>query len=166
MVSGWHMQVDEVHLNRKKDSAFPHRGRRWFVILLIAVFNLPILSTTKKLLSSVIDVSKSFDRYPFTSTSARKEQSQSPAMKYVPKSGNLTESIPIYNYKRPHNAPQWPKVAWLMSFPNSGTSYTGQLVRKATQTASATNYETANLDESGNSVPLFDWSPAGPFLTE
>lgn len=87
-------------------------------------------------------------------------------MKHISKSENRTEAIPMYNYKRPRNAPPWPKAAWLMSYPNSGTSYTGQLLRRTTLAAIGTNYGAANLDESGSSVPLFEWSPIGPFLTE
>ena len=75
-------------------------------------------------------------------------------------------TIPRYNYTRPDTADQWPKVAWLMSFPNSGTSYTGTLVRRATLTVTASNYGYSNLDNHGNSTPLFEWSPIGPFITD
>jgi len=78
---------------------------------------------------------------------------------------NNSKSVQRYSYKRPVNADLWPKVALLLSFPNSGTSYTGKLVRRATLTITATNYGYNNLDEKGNSIPLFDWSPGGPFIT-
>jgi hypothetical protein len=56
-------------------------------------------------------------------------------------------------------------VAWLMSFPNSGTSYTGALVRNTTSTVTATNYGTANTMNK-KSTPLFNFSTNGPFLTD
>lgn len=55
-------------------------------------------------------------------------------------------------------------IAWLMSFPNSGTSFTSRLVRDATQTYSGSNYadETpTGLKEIREAV--YDDSPQGPF---
>ena len=37
-----------------------------------------------------------------------------------------------------------PEIAWLLSFPNSGTSFTTALVRELTQTNTATNYQESN----------------------
>ncbi|KAL3763599.1 hypothetical protein ACHAW5_009600 [Stephanodiscus triporus] len=56
------------------------------------------------------------------------------------------------------------KIAWLMSFPNSGTSFTSLLVRLASNTTSGTNYgmET-NPGASGMSIPVYEWSEFGPF---
>ena len=54
------------------------------------------------------------------------------------------------------------QIAWLMSFPNSGTSYTITLVRHLTLTSTATNYG-AELDDGRPSVPVFDDQPTGPF---
>ncbi|KAL7535362.1 hypothetical protein ACHAXR_006443 [Thalassiosira sp. AJA248-18] len=149
-------------LSRKKAHLFSAQ-RKWVVILLIAGLNLPIIPTAKRWLGrGSITINRAFNGYSYATTGSQTV----PSMKHIIKSENRTEEIPIYNYKRPKHAPPWPKVAWLMSFPNSGTSYTGQLVRRATQAASATNYGTSNLDQSGNSIPLFEWSPIGPFLTE
>lgn len=66
------------------------------------------------------------------------------------------------NHKRTKNALG---VAWLMSFPNSGTSYTGALVRNTTSIVTATNYGTANTMNK-KSTPLFNFSTNGPFLTD
>lgn len=56
------------------------------------------------------------------------------------------------------------KLAWLMSFPNSGTTYTAQLVREATKTVSATNYADETLEgELGFRDPVFMDAPDGPF---
>ena len=60
--------------------------------------------------------------------------------------------------------PEGLKLAWLMSFPNSGTSYTAQLVREATKTVSATNYADETLEgELGFRDPVFQDEPDGPF---
>lgn len=56
------------------------------------------------------------------------------------------------------------KLAWLMSFPNSGTSFTSQLVRDATKTDSASNYaDETPSGEAGYREPVYDDMPDGPF---
>jgi hypothetical protein len=57
-----------------------------------------------------------------------------------------------------------PKIVWLMSFPNSGTSYTSQLVRDTTYTVSASNYadETPSGQE-GFLEPVYEDQIQGPF---
>ncbi|KAL9188749.1 hypothetical protein ACHAXT_007127 [Thalassiosira profunda] len=50
-----------------------------------------------------------------------------------------------------------------MSFPNSGTSYTSELVRTATRQKTASNYRT---EDAGATVAVFRDSPSGPFWTE
>ncbi|KAL9188554.1 hypothetical protein ACHAXT_006932 [Thalassiosira profunda] len=57
-------------------------------------------------------------------------------------------------------------IAWLMSFPNSGTSYTSYLVRTVTGLRTATNYGTENLDADGMSVRVFEDSDGGPFWSD
>lgn len=65
----------------------------------------------------------------------------------------------------PHPKDPWPRVAWLMSFPNSGTTYTTHLVIEATNTSTATAYgEECVLDAKGNSLPVSSESPNGPFV--
>lgn len=56
------------------------------------------------------------------------------------------------------------EIAWLMSFPNSGTSYTTRLIRRASLTSSASNYGKENL--SGDSVPVFADQPTGPYWVD
>lgn len=59
-----------------------------------------------------------------------------------------------------------PDIAWLMSFPNSGTSYTMRLVQAVSNTTAATNYaEECKQDSSGRVATLFD-SPSGPYLRQ
>mmetsp|Transcript_13542 Transcript_13542/g.19831 ORF Transcript_13542/g.19831 Transcript_13542/m.19831 type:complete len:408 (-) Transcript_13542:499-1722(-) len=55
-----------------------------------------------------------------------------------------------------------PGIAWLMSFPNSGTSYTLKFVRWATQKNAGSNYGEEGLYD-GVSSPIFENSPQGPF---
>ena len=57
------------------------------------------------------------------------------------------------------------KIAWLMSFPNSGTSYSITLIRHLTLTSSATNYG-HELYDNRTSVPVFADQPTGPFWYE
>lgn len=49
---------------------------------------------------------------------------------------------------------QQPKVAWLMSFPNSGTSYTITNTETLSQRSAATNYATEISIDHGDLVPL------------
>lgn len=56
----------------------------------------------------------------------------------------------------------FPHVAWLMSFPNSGTSYTMHTIQQYTRTTTATNYgQEQSPTEPTKSVHLD--SPNGPF---
>jgi len=61
-----------------------------------------------------------------------------------------------------------PKMVWLMSFPNSGTSYTMRMVASSSQRAIATNYgrEVASRENPVN-IPLYPTTsteePTGPF---
>jgi len=68
------------------------------------------------------------------------------------------------------SAPATPAIAWLMSFPNSGTSYTLETVKKATNTSFASNYGmevTAVDDDLGlplaNSLSIHEhqWESSG-----
>ena len=54
------------------------------------------------------------------------------------------------------------RIAWLMSFPNSGTSYTSYLIRTVTQTNTGSNYgHESGIERSrlSPSVPIFDDNP-------
>lgn len=61
-----------------------------------------------------------------------------------------------------------PQIAWLASFPNSGTSFTMGLVARATNTTFATNYGIeANFgDRTVPSLPIYDRHPEGPFMPD
>jgi hypothetical protein len=60
----------------------------------------------------------------------------------------------------------WPKVAWLMSFPNSGTSFTSQMVRHLSHISTATNYGEEFMDDEGNPIPIHVNSTVGPFWVD
>ena len=56
------------------------------------------------------------------------------------------------------------QVVWLMSFPNSGTSFTSRLVRDATKTVSASNYaDETPTGQLGVREPVFPDQVEGPF---
>lgn len=57
-----------------------------------------------------------------------------------------------------------PKIAWLMSFPNSGTSFTMTMVARSSNKSFATNYgnEVIAPDEP-NSLSIYPRRPEGPF---
>lgn len=74
-----------------------------------------------------------------------------------------------------------PEICWLMSYPNSGTSFTMKLVGRLTNATVASNYgqECIDFDKNGQEqrenmyenpsherkpIPLFNESPNGPFL--
>lgn len=55
------------------------------------------------------------------------------------------------------------EVAWLMSFPNSGTTYTNHLIQGYTNTTTATNYG-HEQDTKKESISIFPDSIDGPFF--
>ena len=59
-----------------------------------------------------------------------------------------------------------PKIAWLMSFPNSGTSFTIHMTREASNTTTATNYAGEGDIDDLPSTPAIEGAlgEQGPFL--
>ena len=63
------------------------------------------------------------------------------------------------------------EIAWLLAFPNSGTTYTQRLVQVTSGRSVASNYGHEMINEEGNvekrldSIPVFDGSWSGPFRT-
>jgi cytoskeletal protein RodZ len=55
------------------------------------------------------------------------------------------------------------QIAWLMSFPNSGTSYTQKMIRHVTLTRTASNYGNEAKGSKGASITVFADQPTGPF---
>lgn len=56
-----------------------------------------------------------------------------------------------------------PLIAWLASYPNSGTSYTMSLVALATNLSTATNYGREETYERDDSIVVHENHPEGPF---
>jgi Sulfotransferase domain len=68
------------------------------------------------------------------------------------------------NIFQSRKAPAGRKIVWLMSFPNSGTSFTSRLVRDATKTVSASNYaDETPTGEQGLKELVYPDKPEGPF---
>jgi len=82
-----------------------------------------------------------------------------------PPSTSISSSSNQYTSDPNPDAP-WPRLAWLMSYPNSGTSFTMKLVSRLSNLTVASNYGTeCDIDEiTGTNKPLYSESPAGPFL--
>jgi hypothetical protein len=82
----------------------------------------------------------------------------------LPKSATQDSSILLREkyYKVGPNVSS-PRVAWLMSYPNSGTSFTMDLVHKGGNKSVATNYGLECVGGSRN-LPLYSNSPAGPYI--
>eukprot|EP00537_Pseudo-nitzschia_pungens_P010208 CAMPEP_0172384888 /NCGR_PEP_ID=MMETSP1061-20121228/2588_1 /TAXON_ID=37318 /ORGANISM="Pseudo-nitzschia pungens, Strain cf. pungens" /LENGTH=740 /DNA_ID=CAMNT_0013113669 /DNA_START=278 /DNA_END=2500 /DNA_ORIENTATION=- len=61
-----------------------------------------------------------------------------------------------------------PRIAWLASFPNSGTSFTMTMVARATNTTFATNYgiEANYGSRATPSLPIYPRHPEGPYMPD
>jgi len=61
-----------------------------------------------------------------------------------------------------------PRIAWLASFPNSGTSFTMTMVARATNTTFATNYgiEASYGSRDKPSLPIYPRHPEGPYMPD
>mmetsp|Transcript_5304 Transcript_5304/g.7283 ORF Transcript_5304/g.7283 Transcript_5304/m.7283 type:complete len:372 (-) Transcript_5304:149-1264(-) len=75
----------------------------------------------------------------------------------------------LHSWETPTEDPDpsapWPRVTWLMSFPNSGTSYTMMMTQRLTNLTVASNYgKECFLDEDEKTVPVHADSPNGPYL--
>ena len=81
----------------------------------------------------------------------------------------LILSYNLQNYDASHEVKTediYPKIVWLMSFPNSGNSFTTHMVRTHSNTSTATNYGVDHVNEKGLSVTIQDGNEYknGPFL--
>jgi hypothetical protein len=57
-----------------------------------------------------------------------------------------------------------PGIAWLMSFPNSGTSFTMTMVARASNRSFATNYgDEVTTDDQPDSLSIYPRRPEGPY---
>jgi hypothetical protein len=81
--------------------------------------------------------------------------------------GQTSNAVVIKNIVLPQEEDgPWPKVAWLLSFPNSGTSYTMRMTQRASVQSAASNYgaEADLIDGVRRNVPLFEGKPESPNL--
>lgn len=81
-------------------------------------------------------------------------------------SGDLT--FPQIHAQDIREAPL-PRPVWLMSFPNSGTSFTLRTVHTSSNTSYATNYGGKSSGKAlygGHSIPVNPIHPNGPYLNE
>ena len=56
-----------------------------------------------------------------------------------------------------------PRIVWLASFPNSGTSYTMTMVERASNRSIATNYGLEVTGYKNPSIPVHSFHPEGPY---
>jgi len=65
------------------------------------------------------------------------------------------------SYDKDTREGHWPRIAWLMTFPNSGTTFTQSMIRSVSQRDTGTNYKKeGGLDDA---KPIYAESPNGPF---
>lgn len=76
---------------------------------------------------------------------------------------NTTDTIESSLFVPEDDETDRPKVVWLASYPNSGTSYTMTMVQRATNLATATQYGAEVTIENEDPSPVFPDSPDGPF---
>lgn len=91
------------------------------------------------------------------------EQTRSHTKQYfesLPSAAEAAESLPQRD--RGKGTLSGPGIVWLMSFPNSGTSYTLRAVRKASSISFATNYGEESRDHQLRSIPGTDFGPYWP----
>jgi hypothetical protein len=70
------------------------------------------------------------------------------------KSGSTTSSTSLS---------EKPSIVWLMSYPNSGTSYTMTMVERASNRSTATNYGVEVTHTNSMSIPVHEEHPEGPY---
>lgn len=102
-------------------------------------------------------------------TLAHRYQNKAPQMAPHPtvdKRNPFESSTPPLVSDTRTSPPATPDIAWLMSYPNSGTSYTLRLIQMVSNTTAATNYgeECEKDTRSGRIAPLYGDSPSGPYL--
>jgi hypothetical protein len=132
------MISDVAPSNRKKQSSSRYLG----VMLLILVVFIMLVGSKRMLsiLPSLADLSAS---QPNTKNNSSPEQTPTTPYRYNEKS-------------------DVPAVAWLMTYPNSGTTYTLKLIQQYTNTTTATNYG-FEQSTSRDSIPIHDSLNNGPF---
>lgn len=92
----------------------------------------------------------------------------------IRKQGHHDRYTTTYQYSRPKGPtgqfvlqPEsefTPEIAWLMSFPNSGTSFTMTMVSRASNRSFATNYgDEVTAPDQPDSISIYPRRPEGPY---
>jgi hypothetical protein len=85
--------------------------------------------------------------------------------RYLPSPDYEARFSPLGSVLSPVHYGKWPGVAWLMTFPNSGTGYVSQITQRLSGgTTTASNY---GNEMGGNfvDIPNFAYTDTGPFRT-
>jgi hypothetical protein len=154
------MVVPSAPSKRQQQPPLRQRGGDGAMLLLFSKRQLVIASTLVGVLSSILTVAVVMVYLNHTVSKAE---------------GNSTLYgnrliLPVDKpYRKPISHPKYdkiyPKVAWLISFPNSGTSFTLRYIRRATNTTTATNYALEGEVKDQPSVPIHpDLEDEGPWL--
>jgi hypothetical protein len=95
------------------------------------------------------------------STTTKKSHNKEKKKKKKRSSGHSV----IKNKLSKSEKPDKPAIVWLMSYPNSGTSYTMTMVERASNRSTATNYgvEVTDKKSEASSLPVHKDHPEGPY---
>lgn len=116
-------------------------------------------TSNKKNFSSVLVSSQQQQQHPHRHYNDSNHSSSSP--KPTTTASQQSSSLIIQQVVT-SNDPARPRLAWLMSFPNSGTTFTSDMVRLTTNTTTATNYGLETSKDHEDNVPVFESNTAAP----
>ena len=139
------------------DGLFYMSGRTRRLLILIAIMSIAFYYITDKE-QKVLDETQYED--------ARKQ--------HLKNKGHHSRYSTTHHYSRPKGptgqfvlkpgSEFTPAIAWLMSFPNSGTSYTMTMVARASNRSFATNYgDEVTADDQPDSLSIYPRRPEGPY---
>jgi len=144
-----------VHSKTKKT---PREG--FFVFLALVFTSFSLILQSKIITKEVL-----LDLSPQDTTNDTKDVQSKMTKGVLSDRSQPPQQVPKNHPKHEH-APERPEIAWLLSYPNSGTSFTMQLVERATNLSTATNYGrevVPSSDSSSIPVPLHSDHPEGPY---
>jgi hypothetical protein len=84
---------------------------------------------------------------------------------YTTANGDRT-NLPARNFILLPNQEFFPRICWLMSYPNSGTSFTMTMTARASNKSFASNYgDEVTADDQMDSLSIYPRRPEGPYWT-
>lgn len=92
----------------------------------------------------------------------QKEEEQKKNAKAIDATVETISDAPITDNSSENDKAR-PKMVWLMSYPNSGTSYTMMMVGRASSRATASNYGREVADDGVVNTPLYPGHWEGPY---